>query len=147
MTLRFQRFLVILISLMLISGAIILIIFNSNSQITFFYTPSELINTDISLNQKVRVGGYVKKNSVKKISKNRDFITFIVTDNVHDIHVTFKGILPDLFGERKGVVVEGFFGENNNLIVNKVFAKHDENYMPASIKKQLEQANYWSKDY
>ena len=146
MTLRFQRLLIILISLILISGAVILILFNSKNNITFFYTPSELVKKNISINQKIRVGGFVKKNSVKYNPKNMHFINFIITDNINDVNVEFEGILPDLFREEQGAVVEGFL-INNNLKVDRVFAKHDENYMPASIKKQLEKTNYWKKNY
>ena len=146
MTLKFQRLLVILISLILISSAVILILFNSKNNITFFYTPSELVEKDISINQKIRVGGFVKKDSVKYDSKNMHFITFVITDNINDINIEFEGILPDLFREGQGAIVEGFL-VNNNLKVDRVFAKHDEKYMPASIKKQLIKSNYWKKNY
>jgi len=150
LTLRFQRLLVILVSLILITGALFLILNNSKKNIVFFYTPSELlelINADIKINQKFRIGGFVKQNSVKRISTTNHHITFIVTDNKNNIVVEYEGILPDLFSEGQGAVIEGMLGKNNILNAEKVFAKHDENYMPASIKEQLKSANYWQKNY
>ena len=150
MTLRFQRLLVILVSLILITGALFLILNNSKKNIVFFYTPSELlelINADIKINQKFRIGGIVKQNSVKRTSTTNHHITFIVTDNKNNIVVEYEGILPDLFSEGQGTVIEGVLGKNNILNAEKVFAKHDANYMPASIKEQLKSSNYWQKNY
>ena len=59
----------------------------------------------------------------------------------------YSGSLPDLFREGQGTVIEGFLNNNNNIMASKVYAKHDENYMPASIKKELEKNNQWKKNY
>ena len=101
----------------------------------------------LKINQKFRNGGFVKQNSVKRTSTTNHHITFIVTDNKNNIVVEYEGILPDLFSEGQGTVIEGILGKNNILNAEKVFAKHDENYMPASIKEQLKSANYWQKNY
>ena len=147
MSLRFQRILIIMLTLALISAAATLIIKNSKKNIIFFYTPSELIKSNLSLDQKVRIGGFVKKNSIKKISTKKNYITFTVTDDKNDIIVEFKGILPDLFREGQGAVVEGLYADKKFIKAEKVFAKHDENYMPSSIKKQLKQTDYWKRNY
>ena len=147
MTLRLQRILIIILSLSLVSVAVILILKNSKKNIIFFYTPSELIESNLSINQKVRIGGFVKNNSLKVFSTNNNYFTFIVTDEKNDIEVEFEGILPNLFKEGQGTVVEGILAKNDLIKAEKVFAKHDENYMPAPIKKQLKQANYWKKNY
>ena len=147
MSLRFQRLIVILASLVLITGSLILILNNYKKNIIFFYTPTELIKADANINQKVRIGGFVKQNSIKKIASLKTHITFIVTDKESDIFVEYKGILPDLFKEGQGAVIEGILINNNKIQADKVFAKHDENYMPVSIKKQLEETEYWKKDY
>ena len=144
MSLRFQRLILILITLVFLSAAVILILFNTKQNIVFFYTPTELIENDFILNKKVRIGGYVKNSSFVKKSLNT--YEFKITDNVNELLVFYKGILPDLFREGQGTVVEGFFN-NNNFIASKVYAKHDENYMPASIKKELEKNNQWKKNY
>ena len=145
MSLRFQRLILILITLVLLSAAVVLILFNTKKNIVFFYTPTELIENDFILNKKVRIGGYVKNSSFVKKSLNT--YEFTITDNVNELLVFYNGILPDLFREGQGTVIEGFLNNNNNIVASKVYAKHDENYMPASIKKELEKNNQWKKNY
>ena len=147
MSVRFQRLLIILFSLTLIAGALFLILTNSKKNIVFFYTPTELIEAGATIDQQVRIGGFVKQNSIKKISTPKEHIVFIVTDNENDIHVEYNGILPDMFREKQGAVIEGILIKKNKINASKVFAKHDENYMPASIQKQLKASDYWEKDY
>ena len=147
MTVRFQRLLVILVSLILISGALTLILTNSKKNIIFFYTPTELIETDDKINQTVRIGGFVKQDSINNNLNSKSHVTFILTDNKNDIFIEYAGILPDMFREKQGAVVEGTLVKKNKINAEKVFAKHDENYMPASIKKQLKKNNYWKKEY
>ena len=145
MSLRFQRLILILITLVLLSAAVVLILFNTKKNIVFFYTPTELIENDFILNKKVRIGGYVKNSSF--IKKSLNTYEFTITDNVNELLVFYNGILPDLFREGQGTVIEGFLNNNNNIVASKVYAKHDENYMPASIKKELEKNNQWKKNY
>jgi len=146
MSIRFQRLLIIIISLILLSSSIALILLNSKKNIVFFYTPTELINHQVKINDQIRIGGIVKKNSlINNITGGNYF--FVIADNENEIEIEFKGILPDLFQEQKGAVIEGILIKKNGIIASKVFAKHDENYMPSSIKKQLEKADYWKKDY
>ena len=145
MSLRFQRLVLILITLIVLTAAAILILFNTKQNIVFFYTPTELIENDFSLNKKVRIGGYVKNSSF--IKKSLNTYEFTITDNVNELLVFYSGILPDLFREGQGTVIEGVLNNNNNIIASKVYAKHDENYMPASIKKELEKNNQWKKNY
>jgi len=83
---------------------------------------------------------------LKKNIKNNIY-NFVITDNKNDVEIEFKGILPDLFKENQGAVIEGVLVQKQKIIATKVFAKHDENYMPSSIKKQLEEKNYWKKKY
>ena len=145
MSLRFQRLILILITLVILSAAVVLILFNTKQNIVFFYTPTELIENNVTLEKKVRIGGYVKNSSF--IKKSLNAYEFKITDNVNELLVFYKGILPDLFREGQGTVVEGFLNNNNIIIASKVYAKHDENYMPASIKKELEKNNQWEKEY
>ena len=144
MIVRFQRLTIILISLILLIFAAILILTNSKKNLIFFYTPTELLESEINLKTKIRIGGFVKEKTFKKNSKGTIF--FVITDNLNNILVEYNGILPDLFREGQGTVVEGFLIKKNKMNASKVFAKHDENYMPASIKKQLMQKNYWRKN-
>ncbi len=145
MSLRFQRLILILLTLIILGFAIILILFNTKQNIVFFYTPSELSEKNISRDVKIRIGGYVKESSFKKISINK--YQFIITDNNNDLTVIYEGILPDLFREEQGTVIEGFMNNKNIILASKVYAKHDENYMPASIKKELEKNQQWKKEY
>ena len=145
MTLRFQRLILILITLVMLLSAVLLILFNSKKNIIFFYTPSELLENNHPLQQIVRVGALVENESLKKITSNT--YEFKITDNLESLRVTYKGLLPNLFREGQGVVIEGVLIEQNYIKANTVFAKHDENYMPVSIKKELEKNKYWQKNY
>lgn len=97
--------------------------------IQLFITPSEI--TKKLENKEFRLGGQVKKDSVHK---QRDIIYFAVTDGKKNISVKFKGIVPALFAENKGVIVSGHM-KNNLFIANEVLAKHDENYRPPTRRK------------
>ena len=145
MTLRFQRLILILITFVMLLSAVLLILFNSKKNIIFFYTPSELIENNHPLKQVVRVGALVEKESLKKITSNT--YEFNITDNLTSLRVIYQGLLPNLFREGQGVVIEGVLLEQNYIQANTVFAKHDENYMPLSIKKELEKNEYWQKKY
>ena len=145
MSLRFQRLILILTTLVMLGAALLLILFNTKQNIVFFYTPSELIENKITSGVKVRIGGYVKKSSIKKKSINS--YEFKITDNKNEILIFYDGILPDLFREGQGTVIEGSIIDQDTVNASKVYAKHDENYMPASIKKELEKNNQWKKEY
>ena len=145
MSLRFQRLLLILVSLVMIFAAILLILYNSRENISYFYTPSEIRVAKIDLNKNIRMGGFVEKDSLTKISSSS--FNFRITDNNNSINVVYSGILPDLFREGQGAVIEGFFKNKETFNATSVFAKHDENYMPSSIKKGIEKSGYWNKKY
>ena len=145
MSLRFQRLLLILLTLVIILSAVLLILYNTRENVSYFYTPSEIDKSDIIINKIIRIGGFVENNSFNKISSSS--FKFKITDEKASILVTFKGILPDLFREGQGAVIEGAFIDNENFNAINVFAKHDENYMPASIKEDLKDTGYWNKKY
>ena len=145
MTIRFQRLLLILFSLIFLSSAILLILFNSKKNLVFFFTPSELINSDSAINDVVRIGGFVEKDSI--INNGNNSYNFVITDNNNKVLVEYNGLLPDLFKEEQGVVIEGRLKSDFTIHAFTVFAKHDENYMPASIQKQLQNNQYWKKNY
>ena len=145
MSLRFQRLLFILLTLAIILSAVLLILYNTRENVSYFYTPSEINKTEIVINKIIRIGGFVENNSFNKISSSK--FKFKITDEKKSIHVTFNGILPDLFREGQGAVIEGAFVDKNIFNATNVFAKHDENYMPASIKEDLKDTGYWNKKY
>jgi len=117
--------------LILITSALgsYLIIKALDSNLDFFYTPSELIDQEIPNNKRIKVGGMVLEGSVLR---ERTKIEFVITDYEGSIEVIFYGVVPDLFKEGSGVVVLGYLNEKT-LYAEEVLAKHDENYMPPSI--------------
>ena len=103
--------------------------------VVYFFSPTELYNKeDISFNKKIRVGGLVKEGS---ITNDQTSVNFIVTDLNNEIIVSYKGSLPNLFSEGKGVVAEGKLKDKKYFIADKILAKHDENYMPPEVAKIL----------
>ena len=134
-----------MLTLVIILSAVLLILYNTRENVSYFYTPSEIDKSDIIINKIIRIGGFVENNSFNKISSSS--FKFKITDEKASILVTFKGILPDLFREGQGAVIEGAFVDKNIFNATNVFAKHDENYMPASIKEDLQNTGYWNKKY
>ena len=131
--LRFLFVVIILITLVL---SVFLILKSLEENVVYFQSPSE-INSSVELNKKkIRIGGMVKKDS---ISVNSDEINFIITDFKNEINVTYKGAIPNLFEEEKGVVAEGVLKDRNFFSATKILAKHDENYMPPEVKAALEE--------
>ena len=145
MSLRFQRLLLIILTLVIIISAVLLILYNARENVSYFYTPSEIDKSEIIINKIIRIGGFVENDSFNKISSSK--FKFRITDEKASILVTFNGILPDLFREGQGAVIEGAFVNNDIFNATNVFAKHDENYMPASIKEDLKDTGYWNKKY
>ena len=131
--LRFLFIIIILITLIL---TVFLILKSLEENVVYFQSPSE-INSTLELNKKkIRVGGMVKKDS---ISVNADEINFVITDFKNEINVVYKGAIPNLFEEEKGVVAEGILKDRNFFSATKILAKHDENYMPPEVKAALEE--------
>ncbi len=128
-----------LLFLLLVFSITVLIIFlilkSLEENVVYFKSPTEIKNLSELSKKKIRVGGVVKKGSIKLSSEN---VNFVITDFKNEIQVSFKGLVPNLFVEEKGVVAEGFLKDRNFLIANKILAKHDENYMPPEVKKALE---------
>jgi cytochrome c-type biogenesis protein CcmE len=131
--LRFLFIIIILITLIL---TVFLILKSLEENVVYFQSPSE-INSTLELNKKkIRIGGMVKKNS---ISVDADEINFVITDFKNEINVVYKGAIPNLFEEEKGVVAEGILKDRNFFSATKILAKHDENYMPPEVKAALEE--------
>jgi len=127
-----------LLSLLIVS-IIILVLQSLEKNLVYFFSPSEIYErSDISLNKKIRVGGVVKKYSVKKEKNNT---TFIITDYKNEIVVSYDGSTPNLFSEGKGVVAEGKLKDKKYFLADKILAKHDENYMPPEVKDILKEKN------
>ena len=134
---RHKRAAIIVGALIAIGIAAVLILNALNSNIALYVTPSEVAAGKSPAGQVFRIGGMVKDGSVK-----RDGLTvhFVITDMVKDIPVAYTGILPDLFKEGKGAVIQGRLNPDGQFIASEVLAKHDENYMPPEAKHALEQS-------
>ena len=114
---------------------IFLILKSLEENVVYFKSPTEIKNINELSDKKIRVGGLVKKGSILSSTEK---INFVITDFKNEINVSYKGAVPNLFAEGKGVVAEGFLKDRNFLNAKKILAKHDENYMPPEVKKALE---------
>ena len=133
---------IFLLSIVLVlSAAIIFLTLKSlRENLVYFLSPSEIHGSkDISFEKKIRIGGLVKEDSIKKKGTS---INFIITDLKNEIFVSYKGLVPNLFSENKGVVAEGKLSDKKYFMADKILAKHDENYMPPEVSDALEKSNY-----
>ena len=132
---------IIFLVFLLISATVViyLILKSLEENVVYFFSPSEIYDKpNISLNEKIRIGGLVKEDS---ISKNQTSIKFIITDLKKEIIVSYSGLVPNLFSEGKGVIAEGELKDKKYFVADKILAKHDENYMPPEVSKALEKSN------
>ncbi len=135
-----SRIFFLVISLLLGISLFILIMRSLEENVVYFFSPTEIYSKpDIEFNKKIRIGGLVKEGSTFRESET---INFVITDLKNEIIVTYKGLVPNLFSEGKGVVAEGRLKDKKYFIANKILAKHDENYMPPEVSKALEKSNY-----
>ena len=120
--------------------ALVLSAFQEN--LVFFFTPTEVVANKAPQGRTFRIGGMVEKGSVKREGVD---VRFVVTDTAKSLAVVYKGALPDLFREGKGVVAQGQLGADGVFRANEVLAKHDENYMPPEAKEAVEKAHQAAK--
>jgi cytochrome c-type biogenesis protein CcmE len=119
------------------AAALVLNAFQSN--LVFFFSPSQVAANEAPQGKAFRIGGMVEEGSLKRGSDGLT-VAFRVTDTVKTIAVSYTGILPDLFKEGKGVVAQGKIGADGTFMATEVLAKHDENYMPPAAAHAIEQA-------
>ncbi len=136
-----SRLIKFLLSLIIVLIAILIIIFNLRDNIIYFYSPSDLVENSDRRGQIMRLGGLVSIDSFR--NETDSIFYFNITDGNNEISVKYEGILPNLFAEDKGVVVEGIYMNDNRFIANKVLAKHDENYMPPEVIETLKKSGKW----
>ena len=139
-----QRSIAIVSVLLILSTSTFLILKALKDNIVFFYSPTETIEKFKTKKnvKKIRIGGLVVKNSLKQ---NKSKVEFEITDKKTKIKIIYSGILPDLFREEQGVVVEGFI-KKNIFEATEVLAKHDENYMPKEVADTLKANGNWKGD-
>ena len=129
---RKKRALNILFVFLFSATGVSLILYSLNSNLDYFFTPTELKQENIPTDKRIKVGGMVQKDSVER---NLSKISFVITDYENSIKVVYDGIVPDLFKEESGVVVLGY-QKNQMIYAEEVLAKHDENYMPPNLAIQ-----------
>jgi len=140
---RKQRRLSVIAGLGLVLAlAVGLILFALRDQIVFFYSPTEIHEKAVAAGTAVRLGGLVKQGTWKKSGDQNDFV---VTDGTTDMVAHYTGILPDLFREGQGVVVEGAMATDGSFAATNVLAKHDEKYMPKEVVDELKAKGEWQR--
>ncbi|MFN3233225.1 MAG: cytochrome c maturation protein CcmE [Alphaproteobacteria bacterium] len=144
-----QRMVFVVSGLSLLGIAAALIFYAIGDNLRFFMSPTDLFAAEERPSGTFRMGGLVMDGSVNRAEDM--FITFQVTDNVYDITVEYDqqtyGLLPDLFREGQGVVVEGTLKNENTFVAERVLAKHDENYMPPEVADALKRSEHWQDSY
>lgn len=132
---KHKRLMMIVFGLLVMSVAVGLVLYAMRGTASFFRMPSEITQQDVQTGRPLRLGGFVKQGSVKKVDGT--VIHFVVTDNIKQEAIVFNGILPDLFREGQGIIAEGRFNQQGEFIASRVLAKHDETYVPKDIEDRL----------
>ncbi len=135
---RHKRLALLLAGLALLGIAAALVLSAFQKNLVFFFTPTQVAAGEAPAGRSFRIGGMVETGSVRRQADGMT-VQFIVTDTAKSLPVSFRGILPDLFREGKGVVAQGKIGINGEFIADEVLAKHDENYMPPEAAYAIEQ--------
>ena len=137
---RHRRFAWIAAGLAAIGAAVGLVLNAFQSNLVFFYSPSQVLSKEAPVGRPFRIGGMVENGSLKR---QQDSLTveFVVTDTAQHVTVRYTGLLPDLFKEGKGVVAQGALGPDGVFTATEVLAKHDENYMPPEAAAAIDQAH------
>jgi cytochrome c-type biogenesis protein CcmE len=125
------------LALLAVTAALVLNAFNKN--LVFFFSPSQVADKEAPVDKTFRLGGMVETGSLKRLADGVT-VEFLVTDTAKTIPVRYKGILPDLFREGKGVVAQGRLDAHGTFVASEVLAKHDENYMPPEAADAIAQA-------
>ena len=136
---RNKRLGFILIGLAALGVAATFVLSAFNSNLVFFFSPSQVMAKEAPVGRNFRIGGMVEKGSLKRQSDGLT-VNFVVTDTAKTIPVVYTGILPDLFKEGKGVVAEGKLSDDGLFHADSILAKHDENYMPPEAAAALKNA-------
>ncbi len=143
MTRKRRRLTIVLLGALVLGTAAALVLTAFEDNIVFFHSPTDIATKpELRTDRRLRVGGLVKEGSLRKETDGLT-VAFRVTDLTHDISVAYKGLLPDLFREGQGVVVEGRLQPDGSFVADEVLAKHDENYMPPEVAEALKKSGQW----
>lgn len=141
--LRKKRLMIILGLLAGVAVAVGLALSALQQNINLFYTPSQIASGEAPADTRIRAGGMVEKGSLQRSADSLD-VRFVVTDFKHEVTVTYRGILPDLFREGQGIVALGKVNADGVVVADEVLAKHDEKYMPPEVTKALKDSGKMS---
>jgi cytochrome c-type biogenesis protein CcmE len=134
------RLYLVLATLVVLGIAATLVLRALNEELVFFLSPTQIVEKQPNAGQQIRLGGLVETGSVEKSGET---VAFSVTDLSNNVKVSYRGLLPDLFREGQGVVVEGAFDGSGQFVASEVLAKHDETYMPPEVAKALKESGRW----
>ena len=137
---RHRRFAWIAAGVAVLGLAVALVLNAFQSNLVFFFTPSQVVAKEAPHGRPFRIGGLVEEGSLQRTPNSLD-VKFIVTDTAQRLPVTYNGMLPDLFKEGKGVVAQGSVGADGVFRATEVLAKHDENYMPPEAAAAVDKAH------
>jgi cytochrome c-type biogenesis protein CcmE len=137
---KHQRLLLICSGLVGLGIAAFLTLTAFQDALIFYYMPSDCHQKKIPSAQRIRVGGLVEPHSLRLLGEK---VSFRITDQKESIDVSYQGLLPDLFREGQGVVVEGYLLQPREFQAEMVLAKHDENYMPKEVADRLKEQGFW----
>ena len=140
MTPKRKRLWLLVGSLAVLGVAATLVLTALNDNIVFFYSPTQVAEKHPGPERRFRLGGLVEQGSVRKSGLE---VRFTVTDLQKTVAVVYRGLLPDLFREGQGVIVEGAFDDSGQFVAREVLAKHDETYMPPEVAKALKESGRW----
>lgn len=134
---RKRKLIIVLFSVGVLMLATLLVLYALRQNISLFFSPDQLLQGKAPLNRSIRVGGMVVAGSIHRNAQSLN-VQFDITDYKHTVHVSYQGILPDLFREGQGVVAQGVYHpELQQFNAVEILAKHDENYMPPEVKEAL----------
>ncbi|MFO1189724.1 MAG: cytochrome c maturation protein CcmE [Alphaproteobacteria bacterium] len=137
-----RRLYLVMASVLALGGAVALVLSALEENLVFFYSPSDIQAEKAPRDRSIRIGGLVEQGTLAKGTDGAT-VTFTVTDTVHSVPATYRGILPDLFREGQGVVAEGRLRADGVFEATSVLAKHDEKYMPPEVADSLKRAGVW----
>lgn len=146
MTRKRRRMIAVLAGLGMLGIATGLVLSAFSDNLVFFYTPSDIKTKALPQGRRMRIGGLVENASVKREADGKT-IVFRITDGANDVPVTYTGVLPDLFREGQGVVIEGALGQDHVIHAATVLAKHDERYMPPEVAEALKRSGHWQGEH
>jgi len=136
---RHQRLGLIVVGLAALGLATYLVLNALGGNLSYFFSPTEVVEGKAPKDHLFRLGGMVEKDSVKRAEGDLT-VNFVVTDSLKTVKVAYTGILPDLFAEGQGVIAQGKLNADNVFVADEVLAKHDENYMPPEVAAAMDEA-------